>query len=237
MRLVAVDMDGTFLDPAGRYDRARFERLYARLQAHDIAFVVASGNQHAQLRSKFDGLSGVRYIAENGGVIAEDDRVIRVSPIEPAVAAAALTLVGSWPDVICLASCPAAAYVRPDADPRLLDDIRPYVTHLGWVDDWADVPEPVVKIVLGRAPASTTQLLDQLRRTVPSGVVATCSGRGSIDLIADDVKGTAPAVARQPPGLAGRRCWGFRRRGPRRRVAGCGGPRHGHGQRTRLAEG
>lgn len=29
-------------------------------------------------------------------------------------------------------------------------------------------------------------MLDQLRRTVPSGVVATCSGRGSIDLIADD---------------------------------------------------
>ncbi len=152
MRLVAVDMDGTFLDPAGRYDRARFERLYARLQAHDIAFVVASGNQHAQLRSKFDGLSGVRYIAENGGVIAEDDRVIRVSPIEPAVAAAALTLVGSWPDVICLASCPAAAYVRPDADPRLLDDIRPYVTQLGWVDDWADVAEPVVKIALAARP-------------------------------------------------------------------------------------
>lgn len=34
-------------------------------------------------------------------------------------------------------------------------------------------------------------MLDQLRRTVPSGVVPTCSGRGSIDLIADDVKGTA----------------------------------------------
>ena len=41
---------------------------------------------------------------------------------------------------------------------------------LGWVDDWADVPEPVVKIALGCAPASTTQLLDQLRRTMPSGV-------------------------------------------------------------------
>ena len=40
------------------------------------------------MRSKFYGLSGVRYIAENGGVIAEDDRVIRVSPIEPAVAEA-----------------------------------------------------------------------------------------------------------------------------------------------------
>lgn len=63
---------------------------------------------------------------------------------------------------------------------------------LGWVDDWADVPEPAVKIALSCAPASTTQLLDQLRRTMPSGVVATSSGRGSIDLISDDVnKGTA----------------------------------------------
>ena len=192
MKLVAVDMDGTFLGPDGTYDRPRFERLYNRLQAHGIAFVVASGNQHAQLQSKFEPLSGVRYIAENGGVIAEGEQIIRVSPIERAAAAATLALVDEWPDVLTLASCPVSAYVRLGADPCLLGGIRPYVVDLRWVDQWSDVPEPVVKIALGCAPDNTEAVLERLKSVLPEAVVATSSGHGSIDLIPRAVnKGTA----------------------------------------------
>lgn len=192
MKLVAVDMDGTFLGPTGDYDRPRFERLYDRLQARGIAFVVASGNQHAQLQSKFEPLSGVRYIAENGGVIAEGEQIIRVCPIQSAAASATLALVEEWPEVLALASCPVAAYVRPAADPRLLAEVRPYVTELRWIDEWADVPEPVVKVALVCAPDNTAELLERLHRSLPDGVVATSSGHGSIDLIPQGVnKGTA----------------------------------------------
>lgn len=43
-RLIAVDMDGTFLDSNSEYDRDRFDRLHRRLRALNIRFVVASGN-------------------------------------------------------------------------------------------------------------------------------------------------------------------------------------------------
>lgn len=55
IRAISVDMDGTFLDENGEYNRARFERIYAELVKHQIKFIVASGNQYYQLKSFFLG--------------------------------------------------------------------------------------------------------------------------------------------------------------------------------------
>ncbi len=53
IRAISVDMDGTFLDGNGEYDRARFEKIYAELMKRGIKFIVASGNQYYQLKSFF----------------------------------------------------------------------------------------------------------------------------------------------------------------------------------------
>ena len=50
VKLIAVDMDGTFLSDAKTYNRPRFLAQYARMKAQGIRFVVASGNQYYQLR-------------------------------------------------------------------------------------------------------------------------------------------------------------------------------------------
>ncbi len=53
IKLIAVDMDGTFLSEAGNYDRERFKKQYIKMKEKDIKFVVASGNQYYQLHSFF----------------------------------------------------------------------------------------------------------------------------------------------------------------------------------------
>ena len=55
VKMVAVDMDGTFLDDNKQYNRSRFLACYQQLTARDIKFVVASGNQYYQLKSFFSG--------------------------------------------------------------------------------------------------------------------------------------------------------------------------------------
>lgn len=50
VRLIAVDMDGTFLDANSSYDRERFARLHGHLAERGVQFVVASGHQYWQLR-------------------------------------------------------------------------------------------------------------------------------------------------------------------------------------------
>ncbi|MBN0350481.1 HAD hydrolase family protein, partial [Pseudomonas aeruginosa] len=51
IKLIAVDMDGTFLSDAKTYNRPRFLAQYQRMREQNIRFVVASGNQYYQLIS------------------------------------------------------------------------------------------------------------------------------------------------------------------------------------------
>lgn len=68
IKVIVTDMDGTFLDDAKQYDRARFMAQYQELKKRDIEFVVASGNQYYQLISFFPQLTDeISFVAENGG--------------------------------------------------------------------------------------------------------------------------------------------------------------------------
>ena len=70
IKLIATDMDGTFLNSQKDYNRERFADLYAELKKRDIKFVVASGNQSFQLKSFFPDISDeLTFAAENGAHI------------------------------------------------------------------------------------------------------------------------------------------------------------------------
>lgn len=46
IKMIAVDMDRTFLSDKKTYNKARFLAQYRQLKPRDIRFVVASGNQY-----------------------------------------------------------------------------------------------------------------------------------------------------------------------------------------------
>lgn len=72
IKLIAVDMDGTFLDDQMNYNRAIFKKIYQCLKKSDIHFVVASSNQYYQLKSFFDAYQDeLIYISENGAYIVD----------------------------------------------------------------------------------------------------------------------------------------------------------------------
>lgn len=72
VKLIAVDMDGSFLSDAKTYNRARFLAQYARMKAQGIRFVVASGNQYYQLISFFPEIAHeIAFVAENGGWVVD----------------------------------------------------------------------------------------------------------------------------------------------------------------------
>ncbi|VEE22520.1 haloacid dehalogenase-like hydrolase [Streptococcus equinus] len=65
--MIAVDMDGTFLDGKGDYDSERFEKILNELDKRGIIFVVATGNQISRMRFTF-GKQAERlaYVVGNG---------------------------------------------------------------------------------------------------------------------------------------------------------------------------
>lgn len=81
IKLVAVDMDGTFLDSKQTYDRARFMKIYQKMKAQGVHFVVASGNQYYQLAGFFDEIKDeIGFVAENGAWVRDgQEEVFAVS--------------------------------------------------------------------------------------------------------------------------------------------------------------
>lgn len=64
IKMVAVDVDGTFVHSDYTYDVPRFQRILSRMKEAGCRFVVASGNQYYQLRDLFPG-----YSDEEDGVL------------------------------------------------------------------------------------------------------------------------------------------------------------------------
>lgn len=77
IKLIAVDMDGTFLSDQKTYNRDRFMAQYRLMKQKGIRFVVASGNQYYQLISFFPEIAHeIAFVAENGGwVVSEGEDV------------------------------------------------------------------------------------------------------------------------------------------------------------------
>ena len=71
IKLIATDMDGTFLDSHKQFDK-EFIDVFYQMKEKDIKFVVASGNQYYRLYQRFLPLSEHMYfVAENGSYIAK----------------------------------------------------------------------------------------------------------------------------------------------------------------------
>lgn len=124
-RLVAVDMDGTFLDPDGRVP-AGFAELYPRLTAAGVVFTPASGRQLRTLADMFGELGPqMSYIAENGAVVVHHGEVTSTTampdgPVHAVIDAVAdFNAAGGHAPLWLLVCRPEVAYLT---DPEAAED-------------------------------------------------------------------------------------------------------------------
>lgn len=77
IKMIVVDLDGTFLNSKRDYDREKFARQYALLKEKGVHFVAASGNQLYRMKSIFEDIHDeMAFIAENGSFVVDQDKEI-----------------------------------------------------------------------------------------------------------------------------------------------------------------
>lgn len=67
-----------FLNSQSKYNEARFKEIHSKLDEKGIHFVVASGNQYYQLEDFFTDYDDIDYVAENGALIRNPEKVYAV---------------------------------------------------------------------------------------------------------------------------------------------------------------
>jgi len=203
LRLIAVDMDGTLLDGAGRIPDALWP-LLDRLRARGIRFAPASGRQLATLQRAFHGhTDGMVFIAENGGYVVQGDDELSSDALDPGFAASLVRRLRGLADrgfdlgvVVC---GKRSAYIER-TDAAFLAEAEKYYARLERVDDLLEVDDQLLKVAIydfAGAEASAREL-DELREDHQVVV----SGEHWIDVMNQGVnKGIALARLQESLGI------------------------------------
>jgi Cof subfamily protein (haloacid dehalogenase superfamily) len=183
IKLIATDMDGTFLRDDLTYDEARFARLRPQLQQQGIRFVVASGNQYFQLRSFFSTYPDTIYLAENGAYIRDQKRIYALHSFTEVVVQQILAELAVIPDLNIIVCGQNSAYILDNVAPAYVTKMRQYYYELAVVPNFDQLEDHIAKFAIGCPPAQTDILVMQLRRRLAGLAEPTSSGHGDIDLI------------------------------------------------------
>lgn len=183
IKLIATDMDGSFLRDDMTYDEAKFKTLHAAMQRVGIQWVVASGNQYYQLKSFFKAYPDTIYISENGALIRDERQTYAMHAFKPAVMAQILTIITAMPELQILVCGAESAYALSTEDPAHVAEMRNYYHHLAVVDNFDNLHDDILKFAISCPPAKTMAIVDELREKLIGLGEPTSSGHGDIDII------------------------------------------------------
>lgn len=185
IKLVAVDMDGTFARSDYTYDRPRFKAVLSRMKAAGCQFVVASGNQYYQLRSLFpDYHHELSFIAENGALVKDKEALLFSAAIPPEAVQSVLELGKKYPEIKNVMCGLNSAYCeRGTVSESFFDLTNVYYHRLKWVDHFEQVEDQVLKFAPTVPVEKTMAYYELFREKLDGMLVPTTSGHGSVDLI------------------------------------------------------
>lgn len=148
IKLVAVDMDGTFLDGNGLIPEHAWE-VIARLKASGIHFVPASGRQYETLRSQFERLGEIPIVAENGTIVMRGEKELYSNVIDAAAVAAAVDIVRAQNDLDAgIVLCTKQTAFIERSDEAFAQAIAPYYKAVEVVDDLHQLDAQIIKMAV-----------------------------------------------------------------------------------------
>lgn len=190
IKAIAVDMDGTFLNSNNDYDRKAFLELFKKLKAKEVRFVVASGNQYAQISSFFPEIwREITFVSENGGLVFEKGNLLIKKTIAKPIIQDTLTLLENTSYKVGIILCGVqSAYILKSENADLKKEAAKYYFALKEIDSFQDLPDDEwVKIALQLEDKNAFSIINLMNEKNNSQLKAVYSGHGSVDLIANEV--------------------------------------------------
>lgn len=139
LKLIATDMDGTWLNHEGDYDHHLFEKLLKQMRQKNVVFVVNSGDDLANLRGHFSEYADqLYYVIENGSMVVKGRQVMHIEPLSDQSLKNILAIEkkSNFPFIFCGVR---SAYVRKKDGLKFFNRMRKLFRTLKQVDDFEDI--------------------------------------------------------------------------------------------------
>lgn len=187
IKLIATDIDGTFLDDDSQYNHTYFQELMTKMTAQNIRFVVASGNQYPHLPQYFEDIDGeITYLAENGAHIVRDGQAISEDLIPQALVREALLWMAQndgFKNAWLILSGQQASYTEIPASAKRFKQSGYFYGDLTSVMDLLEVTDRIYKLDLTWRQFDVSQQETDFNAAFQGRLRATSSGLGGIDII------------------------------------------------------
>ncbi|APX73233.1 Cof-type HAD-IIB family hydrolase [Companilactobacillus allii] len=183
LKLVATDMDGTFLNDHGTYDESAFKEVYQLMEQRNIQFVVASGNQYYQLQSFFTEYPKTIFVSENGALIAGEDKEYWTSHFDCEAYLKVIEVTSQIKDLDMVACGKKSAYVLSNVSDEWFNQVNHYYTHLKRIDKFENVEDEILKFASNCPDDATNNLVSELTEKLQGIGTPVSGGNGSIDII------------------------------------------------------
>lgn len=193
IKMIVVDMDGTFLNSESAYDKTRFMRIFEELQKRNIYFVVASGNPYKQLQESFKEIKDkLIYVSENGGYIVDKGAELYLSHLEEKDSHSIIEVLKTMPDVLSWACTKDQSYTLESIPEKYYEMFLPYFPGVKKVKEYSFIQNSIIKFALYLPNNNVKEIISHFEDIMSSYVRVTDSGRGCIDLVPSHVnKGVA----------------------------------------------
>ncbi|WP_379152229.1 Cof-type HAD-IIB family hydrolase [Paenibacillus sp. sgz5001063] len=187
IKLIAVDMDGTFLDDSKNYNRKWFKRLYAVMKAKGVHFVVASGNQYYKLKTIFEEIQDeLAYVAENGAYVIDGTEVLFTGRIAPDKVNLIVDKLSQYEEISAVMCGVDGAYVLESESDEFYELMCRYYPRLQKVNALKQVNDQIFKFALitpDLTAGGVDKYLPLLMEELKGIVDPVTSGHQCIDLI------------------------------------------------------
>lgn len=167
IKLIATDMDGTWLNDQKKYDEDLFLREFKIMTEKNIKFVVASGNQFENLYLRFPHVANkIYYIADNGALVAKGRQVIHVNSLSHSDLQTILQITQQYNEKATVSGL-ASAYTLRKNGPDFARELKKYYEKLLLVDDFDNLNDQIFKVTFDVSAEKMPHLLDELKRKYP----------------------------------------------------------------------
>lgn len=167
IKLIATDMDGTWLNDHQGYDHDLFAKEFKLMKERDIKFVVASGNQFENLRTRFpQEADQIYFVAENGCLVAKGKQVLHVDALSKEDTQTLFKIAKNYNYPVVVAGL-ASAYVLKKDGQAYYQEMKKYFEKLMTVNDLSEIDDQIFKVSLTIPEDKLPAILDHVREEYP----------------------------------------------------------------------
>lgn len=161
IKLVAVDIDGTFVRSDYTYDIPRFQSVLARMKK-----------------------AGCHFVAENGAFVKDRAELVFAADMPKETVDFAIDICRQYPEIQNVLCGAESAYCERGAVSKEFFELTGIYYHrLKWADDFKQVNDRILKFAPTVPEEKTYFYYDMFTEKLKGKLEPTTSGHGSIDLI------------------------------------------------------